>query len=94
MITRVRLAPSPLDACHARMSSNPVSSPAAPAGGCRVAAAMPVTEHSSVSSSNSSSNHPWIAETGAAGCAPARPASAAASSQSFGLYFIVHDPNG
>ena len=35
-------------ACHARISSRPVSSPDAPAGGCRVAACMPVTAHSVV----------------------------------------------
>ena len=37
---------SPWASCQARMSSRPVSSPAAPAAGCRVAAAMPVISHS------------------------------------------------
>ena len=33
-------------------------------------------------------------EAGAAGWTPARPGSAATASQTFGLYFMVHDPSG
>src|SRR5207249_2304401 len=94
MITRRRVAPSPRSAWNARMSNSPVSSPAAPAGGCNVAACMPVIAQSVSDSSTSSSSQPWMVDTGAAGWTLANPASEATSSQSLGLYFIVHDPSG
>ena len=55
------------------MSSRPVSSPAAPAAGCRVAAAIPVISHRASSSSTSSPSQPWVSDAGAAGWTPARP---------------------
>ena len=76
------------------MSRRPVSSPAAPAAGCRVAAAMPVISHSCSSSSTSSRSQPWVHEAGAAGWTSARPGRAATASQTLGLYFIVQDPSG
>ena len=88
MITLVAL-PALLASCHARISSRPVSSPAAPAGGCSVAACMPVTAHRMSPRSASSSIQPWVSAAGAAGCTSVSPGSDAASSQSFGLYFIV-----
>ena len=63
MMTLVGAA-APWASCQARISSSPVSSPAAPAGGCSVAAAMPVTSHSVSSSSTSSSSQPWISDGG------------------------------
>ncbi len=84
----------PCASCQARMSSRPVSSPAAPAAGCRVAAAMPVISHSASSSSTSSPSQPWASEAGAPGCTPASPGRAATASQTLGLYFMVHDPSG
>ncbi len=54
--------------CQARIISRPVSSPAAPAGGCRVAAAIPVMRHRALVKSHRSSNHPWAYGAGVAGC--------------------------
>ena len=71
-----------------------MSSPAAPAGGWRVAAAMPVISHRARSRSTSSSSQPWMWATGAAGWTSASPGRKAASSQSLGLYFMVHEPRG
>ena len=85
---------SPLAPCQARMSRRPVSSPAAPAAGCKVAAAIPVISHSAASSSTRSSSQPWMQLAGAAGWTSARPGSAATASQILGLYFMVHEPNG
>ena len=65
MITLCRVCP--LASNQARMSSSPVSSPAAPAAGCRVAAAMPVISHSAASSSTRSSSHPWMQLVGSGG---------------------------
>ncbi len=84
----------PWASCHARMSSSPVSSPAAPAAGCRVAAAMPVISHRTSSSSTISASQPWVSEAGAAGWTPASPGSPATVSHTFGLYFMVHEPSG
>ena len=50
--------------CQARIRSSPVSSPAAPAAGWRVAAAIPVIAHSVSSSPTSSSSQPWVREAG------------------------------
>ena len=46
------------------MSSSPVSSPAAPAGGCRVAAAMPVMRQRVSARDHSSSSQPWVTVRG------------------------------
>ena len=54
---------SPRASCQARMSSSPVSSPAAPAAGWRVAAAMPLISHSARSSSTRS-GQPALGERG------------------------------
>ncbi len=79
---------------YARINNNPVSSPAAPAAGCSVAAAIPVTSHNASSSSTKICNQPWLNEGGAPGCTPAKPGRPATVSQIFGLYFMVHEPNG
>jgi hypothetical protein len=71
-----------------------VSSPAAPAAGWRVAAAIPVTSQRVASTSTMSSSQPWVMDAGAAGCTPARPGSPATESHIFGLYFMVHEPSG
>ena len=65
-------------AWKARINSNPVNSPAAPAAGCKVAARMPVISHSASSSSTSTCSHPWQASAGAAGCTLAKLEEAAA----------------
>ena len=79
--------------------SAPVSSPWAPAMGCRVKAAMPVISHRQRSVSYMTSRQPadmspppgsW----GVSGCRRAKPGRAATSSVNLGLYFMVHDPNG
>ncbi len=92
MITRLRA--SPLDSWKARISNSPVSSPAAPAAGCSVAAAIPVIAHSASSSSTSTSSQPCTACAGVSGWTAAKAGIALASSQIFGLYFIVHEPSG
>ena len=84
----------PRESCQARISSRPVSSPAAPAAGCSVAAKVPVTSHRIRSRSARSASHPWIWSSGWAGWQPASPGIAATASHSLGLYFIVHDPSG
>ena len=71
-----------------------MSSPAAPAAGCRVAAAIPLMAQSASSSSTSTASQPWVSEAGRAGCAPASPGIAATASQTLGLYFIVQLPSG
>ena len=55
-------------AWNARMISRPVISPQAPAGGCRVARAMPVISHSARSSRQSSSSMPCTVWSGCSGC--------------------------
>ena len=84
----------PCASWKARIISRPVSSPHAPAGGCRVARAMPVISQSARSSRHSSSSAPCTVASGCSGCRRANPGSAAAASASFGLYFIEHDPSG
>ncbi len=79
---------------YARINSSPVSSPAAPAAGCNVAAAMPVTSHSASSSSTKICSQPWTSDAGAPGCTMARPGRAATVSHILGLYFMVHEPSG
>ena len=80
--------------CQARIKSSPVSSPAAPAAGCRVAAAIPVISQRISSSSTMSPSQPWASEAGAAGWTPARPGRPATVSHTFGLYFMVQEPSG
>ena len=92
MITLCRS--DPFDSCHALMSSSPVSSPAAPAAGWRVAACMPVISQSTSSVSTNRRSQPWMSGGGAAGWTSANPGWPATVSQNFGLYFIVHDPSG
>ena len=46
------------------------------------------------SSSTISASQPWVSEAGAPGCTSARPGMAATVSQTFGLYFMVHEPSG
>jgi len=76
------------------MIKSPVISPHAPAGGCRVAAAMPVISHSPRSRRQSISSPPWTVASGWSGCSRWKPGSAATVSAIFGLYFIVHEPSG
>ena len=76
------------------MRSRPVNSPAAPAAGCSVAAAMPVISQRVSSNSTSTSSQPWMIEGGEPGWTSAKPGMTAAASQDFGLYFMVHDPSG
>ena len=74
--------------------SMPVSSPCAPAAGCRLIAPKPLISLSSSASSHISSRLPWLSASGSSGCESASPGSRAAHSLTFGLYFIVHDPSG
>src|SRR3990172_3390735 len=76
------------------MIRSPVSSPAAPAGGWKVAAAMPVSRHRMSSAATSTSRAPWARRSGVAGWRSRNPPCSAAQSHTLGLYFIVHDPSG
>ena len=66
---RSPLAPRARPASAADRSARPPR----PAGGCRVAAAMPVIAHSVSASDQSSSSQPWVQLAGAAGWTPVRP---------------------
>src|SRR3990172_789949 len=76
------------------MMRRPVSSPAAPAGGWKVAADIPVSRHRMSSASRSTARAPWANDAGVAGCRSRNPPCSAAQSHTFGLYFMVHDPRG
>ena len=71
-----------------------MSSPQAPAGGCRVARAIPVISQSARSSRHMSSRVPWTVRSGCAGWIRANPGACASTSATFGLYFIEHEPSG
>ena len=77
------------------MSSRPVSSPAAPAAGCSVAACMP-GDRAQLALEVAQQLEPPLAERrGRGGVDVARARGiAATSSNAFGLYFIVHEPSG
>ena len=87
-------AVSPRDSWYALISSMPVNSPWAPAAGCTVTASMPVISPSSAPAVWMTSSAPWTVDSGCVGWICAKPGSAAASSFTRGLYFIVHDPSG
>ena len=91
-MTRVRF--SPRASWYAPIKRSPVNSPAAPAAGCNVAAAIPVTSQRTCSVSSMSANQPCTSAAGVPGWTSANPGRPATSSQIFGLYFIVHDPSG
>ena len=74
--------------------SMPVSSPCAPAAGCRLIAAKPLISRSSSASSHCSSRLPCAIGSGSKGCESVKPGRRAAHSFTFGLYFIVHEPSG
>ena len=77
------------------MSRSPVSSPAAPAAGCRVAASMPGDlAQRLLELDQQLAASPGCSDAGAAGWTSARPGRPATASQTLGLYFIVHDPSG
>src|SRR3989442_1623656 len=76
------------------MISSPVSSPEAPAGGWKVARAIPVISHRARSSLHSSSSATWIVSSGWWGWSRWNPGRAATCSATFGLYLIEHDPSG
>ena len=84
----------PCSAWKARMTSSPVISPQAPAGGCSVARAMPVISHMACSSLHRSSRAPCTVSSGCRGWIRWKPGRAATVSAIFGLCFIVHDPSG
>ena len=79
---------------NARMIRSPVSSPCAPAAGWNVSRAIPVASQSARSSVAEELERPCARSSSHSGCSVANPGSAAASSASFGLYFMVHEPSG
>ena len=72
----------------------PVSSPWAPAAGCRVTPGMPVIAFKASSSSQISCSAPCTCDSGCRGWMPARPGNLAVTSLSRGLYFMVQEPRG
>ncbi len=72
----------------------PASSPCAPAEGCSVTRASPVSSARILSSFQASSSAPWDTFSGASGWAAAKPGSRAISSLVRGLCFIVQEPSG
>ena len=72
----------------------PASSPCAPAAGCSVTRASPVSSASARSSRHASSSVPCETSSGASGCEAANPGSRAISSFRRGLCFIVQEPSG
>ena len=74
--------------------SMPVSSPWAPAAGCRLTASRPVILASMPCSSNSRRSAPWPSWSASMEWAAARAGVAAWRSLVRGLYFIVHEPSG
>ena len=76
------------------MSNSPVISPHAPAGGCRVARAIPVISQSARSSRHRSSSVPCAVSSGCSGWSRENPGRFAAVSATFGLCFIEHEPSG
>ena len=77
-----------------RIISIPVSSPCAPAAGCSVTRAIPVTAISACSSSHIRASAPCTWSSGCNGWSCASPARRTTSSLIRGLYFIVHEPSG
>ena len=76
------------------MIRTPVSSPCAPAAGWSVTAAKPAISASSSCSLYISAIAPCVLASGWSGCRAAKPGSRAATSFTFGLYFMVHEPSG
>ena len=85
---------SPAAAWKARIISRPVISPWAPAAGWNVTLAMPVSSVRIPSVSHSMRSAPCTWDSGCQGWRLRKPASAAVSSLTLGLYFIVQDPSG
>lgn len=76
------------------MISTPVSSPCAPAAGCKETAAKPLdlgqADLQLEQQLHRALGHLRVLQ----GCRLVKPGSAAAFSLTLGLYFMVHDPNG
>ena len=76
------------------MTSTPVSSPWAPAEGCRVTLWKPLISASISCRRTMSSNAPWTVSTGCKGWMSTKPRMRAATSLTLGLYFMVQLPRG
>jgi len=74
--------------------SSEVYSPWAPAAGWSETSWKPVIFASRRSSRQVISREPWTVASGWYGWTWAAPGRRASSSETFGLYFIVHDPSG
>ncbi len=72
----------------------PVNSPCAPAAGWSVTASTPPTSQSIFSSSYISLSAPWTVDGSWSGWMSVTDAHDTTSSQTFGLYFMVHEPSG
>ena len=84
----------PCDSWYARMMRSPVSSPAAPAGGWKVARAMPVRRAEDVLGLEDHLEGACERSAGVAGCRSRKAGCSAAQSHTLGLYFMVQEPSG
>ncbi len=76
------------------MMSSPVSSPAAPAGGWKLARLIPVTSQSISSACSNTRIAPCTSSGGVAGWRSRKAGCSPAQSATLGLYFIVQEPSG
>src|SRR5688500_7983185 len=72
----------------------PKSSLCAPAEGCREKSSIPVISFRYSFNSHINFSDPWVHSSGDRGCRLLNPSALAASSFTFGLYFMVHEPSG
>ena len=84
----------PRDSWYARMTSNPVCSPAAPEFGWSDTAGRPVISASHFCSPANSSAYPSACSGGTNGCRFARSGHEIGSIKTVPLSFIVHEPSG
>ena len=85
---------SPREACQARIIIMPVSSPWAPAAGCKVTCGRPAISPSHCCRSKSRPSSPCAVSSGCSGCKSASPGRRATCSLTRGLYFMVQEPSG
>ena len=92
-MTRLRFV-SPRASWYALNIRIAVSSACAPAAGWSVTSSIPLIPARSSWSSCRSRSAPWTVSSGWCGWMSANPGNDAARSLTFGLYFIVQEPNG
>ena len=85
---------SPLCSWYAFIKAKPVSSPWAPAAGCKVILSIPDISHKAWSNSYINLSAPCTVSSGWSGWIFLKPSRPAMSSLIFGLYFMVQEPRG